>query len=156
MRWKRAARAGWVWGSTWPACSVRRAVSGGLSRANTRSRGRVGLHRYAPSASQRACHFASRPSRDGFSGTSGRRMALTSRRRELLQLLGYLRQGGVDLGEPRSGLAHHRGGRLLQEVSVGQLGLCTVALLLETGALALQARPLLVQVEQPGQGQEEH
>src|SRR5919197_2817283 len=137
----------------WPACSEPLVVSGGVSIENTRSRGLVVSNRYVPRASQRARHLASRPSRDGFSGTCGRRMALTSRRRQLLELLGYLRQGLVDLGEARPRPVDHRGRRPLQEVPVGELGLRAAALPLQPLALTPQAGALLVQVEQPGERQ---
>src|SRR6266545_2523004 len=76
----------------------------------TASRGRVGSNRYVSEASQRACHFASRPSRVGLDGTWGRRMALSSRcRRDLLDPLDYLRPGGLDLGQARTGLVDDRG-----------------------------------------------
>src|SRR5215470_9748556 len=69
MRWKRATRSVWVYENTWPTWSEPLTVGGGVSIEYTWSRERERSNRYVPDASHCAAHFASRPSRAGFSGT---------------------------------------------------------------------------------------
>src|SRR5882672_1727712 len=58
-----------VYENTCPTWSEPLTVGGGVSIEYTRSRSAVRSKRYVPSVSQRAFHFASSPSRAGFSGT---------------------------------------------------------------------------------------
>src|SRR6185295_6274317 len=68
MRWKRATRSVCVNDRTWPTCSEPLTVGGGVSIENTSERGRVRSKRYTPDPSHSGAHFASSPSRAGFSG----------------------------------------------------------------------------------------
>src|SRR3954470_8519017 len=69
MRWKRAMVSVWVYENTCPTCSDPLTVGGGVSIAYTWSRVFDRSNAYVPSASHRAAHLSSSPSRLGFSGT---------------------------------------------------------------------------------------
>src|SRR5687768_16382346 len=59
----------WVYEKTCPTCREPLTVGGGVSMEKTSPRARERSNRYVPSASHRARHFASSPSRAGFSGS---------------------------------------------------------------------------------------
>src|SRR6266540_944743 len=65
----------------------------------------------------------------------------------------HLGPGLVDLGQPRSGLVHHRGRGALHERGIAQLTDGPGALAVERLQLAPQPRAFLVEIEQALQGQ---
>src|SRR3954453_14926357 len=65
-------RSVWVNENTWPTWSDPLTVGGGVSMENPSARVFARGKRYTPDSSQRGIHFASSPSRAGFSGNCRR------------------------------------------------------------------------------------